>query len=109
MISDPIARLFVLFLALGGCSSVFAQPSQDEDESSRQIVLDRFNKARPFSAATGGIDNNAVKAAKPPVYRRSGNVRLPGSRRGSTPPATEEIGITVWRLRPSRTASASSP
>jgi hypothetical protein len=103
MIIDRLIRLFALAISLSCCASVFPQSRQDdEDESSRQIVLDRFNKARPFSAASGGIDNNAVKAAKPPVYRRSGNVRLPGSRRGSTPPATEEIGITVWRLRPWR-------
>ena len=40
-------------------------------------------------------------ASKPPVYRRTGAARLPG-RRGVRPPATEEIGVTVWRLRPSR-------
>ena len=81
---------------------VSAQKQTDvqEEESSRQIVLDRFNKARPFSEASGAIDNSARKAAKP-VYRRTGNTRLPGSRKGA-PAVTEEIGITVWRLRPSR-------
>jgi hypothetical protein len=101
-----IGRTLALSLLLTGTSILSARaqkPDQDEDESSRQIVLDRFNKARPFSSATAGIDNNSVKTAKPPVYRRSGNARLPGSRRGSAPPVTEEIGITVWRLRPSRT------
>jgi hypothetical protein len=78
--------------------------SQEEEESSRQIVLDRFNKARPFSEATGGINSggSTKPAVKPPVYRRTGNVRLPGSRRNSSAAATEEIGITVWRLRPAR-------
>ena len=37
---------------------------------------------------------------KPPVYRRTGTARI--GRRGARPPATEEIGVTVWRLRPSR-------
>src|SRR5262245_15687895 len=98
-------QVLTLFLLLLAAPAVLAQQVNSEpadDESSRQIVLDRFNKARPFSAATGGIDNNAGKPAKPPVYRRAGNIRLPGSRRGNTPAATEEIGITVWRLRPSR-------
>jgi hypothetical protein len=81
-------------------SPATAQPQ--DDESSRQIVLDRFNKARPLSEATAGIGNSANTAAmRPPVYRRTGAVRIPG-RRGTRPPATEEIGVTVWRLRPSR-------
>lgn len=78
-----------------------ANPQDQDEESSRQIVLDRFNKARPFSEATGGMGSGSAKPAiKPPVYRRTG-ARLSGPRRGTTP-ATEEIGITVWRLRPSR-------
>ena len=84
-------------------ASAQQQTGQEEEESSRQIVLDRFNKARPFSEATGGVNTGGSKPAiKPPVYRRTGNVRLPGSRRNTSPAATEEIGITVWRLRPSR-------
>ena len=43
---------------------------------------------------------SAKPAIKPPVYRRTG-ARLAVPRRGA-PPATEEIGVTVWRLRPSR-------
>jgi hypothetical protein len=82
-------------------ASAQQQNSQDE-ESSRQIVLDRFNKARPFSEATGGVDKSATKTAKPPVYRRTGTARIPGPRKGATPAATEEIGVTVWRLRPAR-------
>jgi hypothetical protein len=82
-------------------ASTQAQTNQD-DESSRQITLDRFNKARPLSEATAGIGNSGNTAAmRPPVYRRTGASRIPG-RRGTRPPATEEIGVTVWRLRPSR-------
>lgn len=81
---------------------VQVNPQDQEEESSRQIVLDRFNKARPFSEVKGGIGHAGAKPTKPPVYRRTGNVRLPGSRRNTSPVATEEIGITVWRLRPSR-------
>jgi hypothetical protein len=81
--------------------------AQQDDDSSRQIVLDRFNKARPMSAdASGGIGNNSSKTsskpiAKAPVYRRTGTARVTPPRKGSQP-ATEEIGVTVWRLRPAR-------
>lgn len=96
-----ITRLLVFFLATICVGAVAGQTNQD-DESSRQIVLDRFNKARPFSEAKGGVDNSAAKIAKPPVFRRTGNIRLPGSRRGGATATIEEIGVTVWRLRPSR-------
>lgn len=93
----------LICLAFNLASAQQQAPQDQEEESSRQIVLDRFNKARPFSEATGGINTGASKpAVKPPVYRRTGNVRLPGSRRNASPAATEEIGITVWRLRPAR-------
>ena len=82
--------------------------SQDEDESSRQIVLDRFNKARPLTEATAGIGGgnagSTATAIRPPVYRRTGSQRLPGGPRKPAPASTEEIGVTVWRLRPSRAA-----
>ena len=100
-------------LTLVSFASAFAQAQagdeNKDDESSRQIVLDRFNKARPFSEAKGGIDKTAAKPlVKPPVYRRTGNIRLAGPRRGTTPPVTEEIGITVWRLRPARPGDSAS-
>lgn len=101
-----ISKLAIAGLICLAANFASAQQQTDQDqpeESSRQIVLDRFNKARPFSEATGGINTGASKpASKPPVYRRTGNVRLPGSRRNNSPAATEEIGITVWRLRPAR-------
>src|SRR5438309_1273358 len=78
------------------------EPAQDE-ESSRQIVLDRFNKARPLSESVkAGIGSGSNStAARAPIYRRTGATRLSG-RRGTRLPATEEIGVTVWRLRPAR-------
>src|SRR5581483_8652660 len=83
-------------------SGVIGQtPQQSDEESSRQIVLDRFNKARPLSEATAGVGSANSAAMKPPLYRRTGAMRIPG-RRGARPPATEEIGITIWRLRPAR-------
>jgi hypothetical protein len=93
-----ISKLLIVPLLLSGNFAASQTASQDE-ESSRQIVLDRFNKARPLSEASGGMSSGST-ASTPPVYRRSGAARL--ARRGARPPATEEIGVTVWRLRPSR-------
>ncbi len=72
----------------------------DKEESSRQIVLDRFNKARPAADVTAGVGGTRTGTGiKPPVYRRAGHTRLAGGRK---PAPAEEIGVTVWRLRPSR-------
>lgn len=95
-----IIQFLILFVALTCCGSALSQTNQDEEESSRQIVLDRFNSARPLSEATKGGMNSGNVSAKPPVYRRTGTTRI--SHRGARPPATEEIGVTIWRLRPSR-------
>ena len=74
---------------------------QDQEEPSRQIVLDRFNKARPADV-TAGVGGARIGAGvKAPVYRRTGPVRMAGGRKSATA-ASEEIGVTVWRLRPSQ-------
>ena len=91
-------RFFLPCLVLTGGVAVLSQTPQNDEESSRQIVLDRFNNARPASATVKAGTSGGT--APRPVYRRTGNARL--TRRGARPPATEEIGITVWRLRPSR-------
>ncbi len=75
-------------------------PRSDDEESSRQIVLDRFNNARPLSEAAKGGMNSGAAPMKPPVYRRTGSTRI--NRRGARPPMTDEIGVTIWRLRPAR-------
>lgn len=93
-----ILKLLIVPLLLSA-NFAAAQTTSQEEESSRQIVLDRFNKARPLSEASGGMGGGST-ASKPPVYRRSGAARV--ARRGARPPATEEIGVTIWRLRPSR-------
>ena len=98
--------LLIVAAILFAASTVFAQntdPQGEGDESSRQIVLDRFNKARPMTEASAGMGavTSGKSAMKAPLYRRTGTARLP-RRRGAPPPAAEEIGITVWRLRPSR-------
>lgn len=79
------------------------QDAQDEDVASRQIVLDRFNKARPAEDVTAGVGGARTggTVARAPVYRRTGAMKLPGGRRAA-PSSSEEIGVTVWRLRPSQ-------
>ena len=65
-----------------------------QDDSSRQITLDRFNKARPESAA--GAVRRPNPTAMRPRYRRM-------SPRGTlTAKNSEDIGVTVWRLRQAR-------
>jgi len=70
-----------------------------EDESSRQITLDRFNKARPAEATTA-TDTRTRAALRAAIYRRTGPLRG----RISARIQFEEIGVTVWRLRPSRSS-----
>lgn len=92
-----------LIVSLGCLTCISATAQQDDEESSRQIVLDRFNKARPMSEATAGMGSvNSGVNAKAPLYRRMGMARIRPGRGSRRLPATEEIGITIWRLRPSR-------
>ena len=99
-----LSKLVAIVVLLLPSSVVVCQKQNPttEKESSRQIVLDRFNKARPLSEATAGLGSSKSNVAKtrPPVYRRTG--ARPG--RSGTRTSFEEIGITIWRLRPSRDA-----
>src|SRR6266446_6051279 len=75
--------------------------AQTDDESSRQITLDRFNKARPAEATTTPNVRNRNRAAlRAAIYRRTGPLRT----RVSARIQFEEVGVTVWRLRPSRSS-----
>src|SRR5438552_14378695 len=76
-------------------------PAQDE-ASSRQIVLDRFNKARPaVPPVKPGARAQTGAALKSAFYRRTDPLRGP---RIPIRTSYEEIGVTVWRLRPSRSS-----
>lgn len=109
-----LAVLFVPFT-----SSAIAQT---QEEGSRQIVLDEFTKARPARNTVAPTSpssqttrtrtrppSTANRVAKRPTYRRAGGTPWPGSasakRPGSTgtrPAGSEELGVTLWRLRPSK-------
>ena len=75
---------------------------QTQNDASRQIVLDRFNKARPPENVSGGTTAKGARrpprpkvAAMRPRYRRTSPLATLLKTK-----KTEEIGITVWRLRP---------
>src|SRR5712671_1059192 len=106
--SQFFRQVLTLTLVLISASMALARTqtnSRDQEESSRQIVLDRFNKARPAEDLTAGVGGSRVgpnkTSVKPPVYRRTGQTSSAGGRKPA-PVASEEIGVTVWRLRPSR-------
>jgi hypothetical protein len=78
-----------------------------QKDGSRQIVLDRFNTARPADSNAAGSSGGARRrgrrpnaAATRPVYRRtSPTARIPGTN-------LDEIGVTIWRLRPAQPTDA---
>ena len=94
----PLNMGLAVLAVLSFTSTAFAQ---SEDESSRQITLDRFNKARPVEATTTpNIRNRNRAALRAAIYRRTGPLRT----RISARIQFEEVGVTVWRLRPSRSS-----
>jgi hypothetical protein len=102
LIHRTLLPLTISIAVLGVLSFASTAIAQSEDANSRQIVLDRFNKARPADDVTAGVGGTRAGArVKPPVYRRTGQTRLAAGRK-SAPVASEEIGVTVWRLRPSQ-------
>lgn len=94
-------KLYLLLLICLIAGIARAQNPTSQSDASRQIVLDRFNKARPVDNVSGGSTVQGSRrprrpnvAAVRPRYRRTS----PLATRPKT--KTEEIGITVWRLRP---------
>jgi len=84
--------------------------AQSPDQTSRQIVLDEFTKARPANASSNspsGTTRTRTRPATSRVARRAtyhragGSVRV-ASNSAKLPTTTEELGITLWRLRQSK-------
>jgi hypothetical protein len=101
----PIPKLCTtIIIGLAGLGSLsFASPAiaQTQNDNSRQIVLDSFTNARPPKTATasaGGSRTRPQTIRKRPTYRRASGTSSVASR----PSANEQLGITVWRLRPSK-------
>ena len=98
MVPTKLVLIAMLLLPLSVALCQKQDPAQDE-ASSRQIVLDRFNKARPAEAsAKASVRNRAALRAA--IYRRTGPLRM----RISARVQFEEVGVTVWRLRPTRSS-----
>jgi hypothetical protein len=111
MIPD-FGKLKSLIMILAGfcaLSITFSATAQTQDEGSRQIVLDEFTKARPAKSSEKSTSPSSPKAgtrrptvnriAKRPTYHRVG---ITASAAVKQPAATEELGITLWRLRPAK-------
>jgi hypothetical protein len=111
--------LWTIGLVLGLCpvgpNSTLVKTSQEgtansqeqQSDSSRQIVLEEFTRVRPTAAS-----NKAPASAKTGTYRKpvAGTATKAPRYMRKTPPlrsslnpgqATMEIGVTIWRLRPS--------
>jgi uncharacterized protein DUF4384 len=74
---------------------------QGQDDGSRQIVLEEFTKARPPVAQTpkvGPRRRPPTVALRPPKYLRKTPALFAAAQAS---PGTMEIGVTLWRLRPS--------
>ena len=102
----PRALALIFCLIIGSALLSFATDSQTPDDSSRQIVLDRFNQARPPDTPTTPVGRSQRRrpnsVAVRPVYRRTSPLaKLPGR-------DSEELGVTVWRLRPARSDDPSA-
>ena len=98
MVPTKLVLIAMLLLPSSVALCQKQDPAQDE-ASSRQIVLDRFNKARPAEAtAKASVRNRAALRAA--IYRRTGPLRM----RISARVQFEEVGVTVWRLRPTRSS-----
>jgi hypothetical protein len=87
-----------------------------QEAGSRQIVLDEFTRARPAESSEKAASPSNPKSrtrhptgnriAKRPTYHRVG-IAISASAIAKQRPAAEELGITLWRLRPSREGDGS--
>src|ERR1700730_18484023 len=125
-----MTRIFKFIIWLSGIRVVglvvlsmlsFTSPAaaQSQEGASRQIGLDEFIRARPAKSAEtpAAVSNSkartrkrppsaAISNTKRPTYRRASGAVLPLSdsskRPASNAASTEELGLTLWRLRPSK-------
>ena len=97
-------------------SFLFPPVARSQEADSRQIVLEEFTRARPAKSADtpGALSNSKARSRtsplsandrlKRPTYRRASGSPLPASAssKRSGPANTEELGVTLWRLRPAK-------
>jgi len=109
-----IAAIGCLFLTIptalvSSISQSKSEPQgEEQDEGSRQIVLEEFTRARPAGSSAKNQPTAGTSRRRPPVtsvnrpprrYRRKSPPLLAALK--GLPLSRAEIGITIWRLRPS--------
>lgn len=113
-VSFLAGTLFTLFFAL-----VIAMPvaAQTQKPTSREIVSEDFTKNRPkgtSSSTQPSVSNQKKIRPRKRVYRLAGtdSIALIGQPTNKTSPSTkvsvassksQQLGVTIWRLRPART------
>jgi hypothetical protein len=78
--------------ALAAITSIAAAGNQQSDETTRQIIAEEFLKKRPAPAKTSATRKPAYRLVSP-----SASPKAPGA-------ATMDLGVTLWRLRPSQSS-----
>jgi hypothetical protein len=116
--------LICLGAALLSTRAQSTNDGQADNGASRQITLDRFNKARPptssdatTNAGSGssgvgtarhriqpGRKQAPASKARLPLYRLAVAPARPAKSSADGTQNTADIGVTIWRLRPSRPA-----
>lgn len=99
-------RPTVLLVLFGATAFSLTALAQTQDDASRQIVLDRFNKARPPEISGGTTAKGARSPRRPKVAAMRPRYRRTSPLATLAKTQTEEIGITVWRLRPARSTDS---
>lgn len=97
--------LMVALVAFSIICFSFVALAQAQEANSRQIVLDEFTRARPAATSakaqppvTTGSRRRPPAGAKAPRYIRKTPSVIATLQPGSP---TMDIGVTIWRLRPS--------
>lgn len=108
----PLWNVALSLAVLGALSSFAEAVAQSQNDGSRQIVLEEFTRARPAGAAAksqtasgrGSAKGTNSRIATSKInlahYRRVTHPLASGSK--TTRLSNTELGITIWRLRPSR-------
>jgi hypothetical protein len=83
-----------------------SQSEQDQGEGSRQILLEEFTRARPAGAPVKKSTGSPVRRrpTSAPRYSRKSPPLLAALKLPNL--STAEIGVTIWRLRPSQGADS---
>lgn len=102
-----LAGAVILLIVPIHTRAIMGSPQQQEEERSRNITADDFTNARPNRAPNPG----APSPRKRPVYHRvnrppsaaaSARPKTASAKPAAQPTAAAELGVTIWRLRPSR-------